>query len=82
MQEMGWSGKNDSDLLTFASQHGFDYLITIDKNLRHQQNLNRFAISLIVLMAVNNRYPTLKSLAELANQTLLDGVTSKWTEVH
>ena len=58
--EMDWLGKRNGELLGLMTLHGFDALITIDKNLRYQQNLDRFPIRLFVLDAANNRLDTLE----------------------
>lgn len=39
VQETGWSGKQNGELLDLA-EAGFDVLITLDTNLRYQQNLS------------------------------------------
>jgi len=80
-QEMGWAGLSDRVLLTAASEAGFDYLLTIDKNLRHQQNLNRFSIRVVVLMAVNNRRDTLRQLAVKAVGIVRDGFDGRVIEI-
>jgi hypothetical protein len=59
VQEAGWAGKKNGDLLELAEK-GFDVLITLDTNLRYQQNLAGRRIALIVVRAASNR------LAELA----------------
>ena len=41
-------------------EDGFDILITFDQNITHQQNLNKYPISLIVLKAQINTYEVLK----------------------
>lgn len=48
VQEMGWTGMKNGDLLAAASQQ-FTVLITADKNLRYQQNLKGHPLSIIVL---------------------------------
>ncbi len=40
-------------------QNGFEALITIDKNLMYQQNLNRFDIKIMILNASDNKLQTL-----------------------
>ena len=51
--EKGWSNLKNGDLLTRAEAEGFDALITTDQNIRYQQNLNRWTISVVVLMTTN-----------------------------
>jgi hypothetical protein len=36
---MGWEGASNGDLIAAAEEHGFDILVTTDKNLRYQQNM-------------------------------------------
>jgi hypothetical protein len=44
--------------------NGFELLVTIDKNLKHQQNLDKFPIRVAVLEAPNNKIETLKPYIE------------------
>ena len=46
--ELGWSGVKNGKLMTLCVENGFDLLLTIDKNLIHQQNLNKYKISIAV----------------------------------
>ena len=48
VQEMGWTGKENGELLALAAKH-FDVFITADKQLRFQQNLSNLQLSVIVL---------------------------------
>ena len=41
---------------------GFDVLLTVDQNLKHQQNMSAAGISLIVLIALKNRIQDLLPL--------------------
>ncbi len=52
--DQGWQSKENGDLLTAASPV-FDVLITADQNLQFQQNLARFDLGVIVLVAYRNR---------------------------
>ncbi len=62
VQEMGWQGKSNGDLLAKAVKNNFDVFFTIDKNLKHQQNLRNYKICIIVLDVKKN---TLKYLIRL-----------------
>jgi hypothetical protein len=48
VQEMGWAGIRNGELLTLAERQ-FDVFVTTDKNLRYQQNLagRRLAVMLL-----------------------------------
>ena len=41
VRDMGWLGKKNGELLGLAAFDGFDIFITLDKNLKNQQNLNK-----------------------------------------
>lgn len=61
VQEAGWSGKKNGELLDLAEEH-FDVLVTIDANIEYQQSLAGRQISLIVLLATSNRLVALAPL--------------------
>ncbi len=50
----GWSGKNNGDLLALADPE-FDVLMTLDKNLPYQQNLDTTRIAVLIIRARSNR---------------------------
>jgi predicted nuclease of predicted toxin-antitoxin system len=54
VQEAGWSGKENGELLALAEIE-FDVLVTIDTNLRYQQNLSGRRIAIVILLAHSNR---------------------------
>ena len=60
--EMGWSGKKNGELLRSMSGQGFDVFITVDRSLRHQQNLQSAGVGVIVLVAASNRLADLVPL--------------------
>lgn len=60
--EMGWSSRSNGDLLTLASEQ-FEFFLTVDQNIEYQQNLDRFDIALVTLLARTNRLQDLLSLA-------------------
>jgi len=58
VQEAGWSGKQNGELLTLAESK-FDALVTLDTNLQYQQNLTGREIAIVVIRARTNRLPEL-----------------------
>jgi len=80
VREMGWSGKTNGELLGLMISSGFEGLLTIDKNLKHQQNLEQFKIKIFILDASNNKISTLEPfidkleicLSELPNQNVVE----------
>lgn len=54
VQERGWSGKKNGELLNLA-ENQFDVLVTLDTNLRYQQNLAVRRIAIVVLVVHSSR---------------------------
>lgn len=69
VQEMGWSGFKNGDLIARA-RHEFDVFLTADQNLRYQQNLSTLTMAVAVLVAKNNRIETLRPLVPELLQSL------------
>jgi len=59
VSEMNWQGKKNGELLGLMIINGFEALLTIDQNLQHQQNIEKFPLKLIIFKAVNNKLDTL-----------------------
>jgi predicted nuclease of predicted toxin-antitoxin system len=59
VQEMGWSGKRNGDLLGLAEGR-FDVLVTVDTNLAYQQNLAARKIGVLLLRARSNKMEDLQ----------------------
>lgn len=69
VQKMGWSSLKNGDLLERASGR-FDALMTADRNIEHQQNLERFNVAVVVLVARNNRIESLRPLVPAVEKLL------------
>lgn len=61
VREMGWSGLRNGELLARAAAQ-FDVVVTADRNIEHQQNLNTLPVSVTVLVARSNRIEQLRPL--------------------
>ncbi len=85
VRDMGWLGKKNGELLRLILSYtemprgmslqvkGFTYFITVDKNLRHQQNLEGISITIFLLQAANNRRETLQTLMQKVKVKIEDG---------
>ncbi len=62
VQDMGWLGKENGELLRLAVTENFDVFITIDKKLRDQINLKNYSLSIIVLDTYRSTLANLKPL--------------------
>ncbi|MEM9540798.1 MAG: DUF5615 family PIN-like protein [Cyanobacteria bacterium P01_E01_bin.42] len=79
--EMGWSGKKNGELLQLMVQESFTILLTADRNLRYQQNLQQAGIAVIILVASSNRLPDLISLIPETREVLNRIVAGEAIEV-
>ena len=61
VQEAGWSGKQNGELLGLA-ETAYDVLVTVDTNLSYQQNLAGRRIAIVVLQSSSNRLEDLRQL--------------------
>lgn len=67
--EMGWAGKKNGELLRLVARE-FDVLLTNDQNLEYQQNLKKFNLAFVVLVAETNDILDLEPLMPDANEAL------------
>ena len=59
VNDMKWNTKKNGELLELMIEYKFQILVTLDKNLRHQQNLKKFAITVICLRSSDSKLETL-----------------------
>jgi len=59
VQEAGWSGKENGELLADADGR-FDALVTVDQNIYYQQNLTERKIAVVIIRASSNRLEDLE----------------------
>jgi predicted nuclease of predicted toxin-antitoxin system len=67
--EAGWASKKNGELLRLAATN-FDVLLTNDQNMEHQQNLKKFDLAFVVLVAPTNDIADLQPLMSAANEVL------------
>lgn len=68
--EAGWAGTQNGELLRLAEQE-FDVLVTNDQNIEHQQEISRFDLAFVVLVASTNDIVDLLPLMSDLNRILL-----------
>jgi hypothetical protein len=51
---MGWAGVENGELLRLAAAAGFDALVTNDRGLEYQQNLDELPLAVVVVLAAAN----------------------------
>jgi hypothetical protein len=60
VSERGWSGIKNGKLMRLCIEHQIDILLTIDKNLIHQQNISSLSITIVVLNTPSSKSESIK----------------------
>ncbi len=81
VKDMNWLGKKNGELLGLAAFNGFDLFITLDKNLKNQQNLNKFILKFILLLAPDNKHQTLQQYIDKVKTLLKSNNIPKFSEI-
>jgi len=81
VRDMDWLGKKNGELLGLAVFHGFNILITLDKNLKFQQSIHKFELKFIILISVDNKHQTLQPYIEKVKLLLNNGDIPKISEI-
>ena len=55
VRELGLSGIKNGRLMSYCVENEFDILLTIDKNLMHQQNLDKYPVTIVVLNCLTSK---------------------------
>ena len=80
-KEMGWERLTNGQLLSQAERE-FDFMLTVDRNIRHQQNLAGRQIAIVVLVAANNTRAALTPLIPEVERLLPNVQAGQVHEVH
>ena len=67
---MGWNIKNN-----------FDIFVTVDRNLKYQQNLKKFPICIILLKVINNQHKTIQPLIKKIKDILKTDFKNELIEI-
>ncbi len=55
VREMHWSGIKNGKLIALCREHGFDVLLTIDKNFKYQQNIDKYPVTIVILNSFTSK---------------------------
>lgn len=66
---MGWAAKKNGELLKLVESE-FEVFITVDRNLRRQQNLASSPLKFVVIVAPSNQYDSLAPLIPRAEEAV------------
>ena len=78
---MNWLGKKNGELLGLAIFNRFEIFITLDKNLKNQQNLSKIEIKIILLLSKDNKHQTLQPYIEKIKKLLEINDLPKFNEI-
>ena len=66
VQQQGWAGQKNGELLKLAAAAGFEIFLTSDQNLEFQQNLHASRLFIVVFVAASNAIEDLLPLVPAA----------------
>lgn len=69
VEQAGFKGLKNGKLIA-AAAGTYQVLITVDKNIEHQQNRNDLPIAILILSVRTNRFDSLTPLVPKANEAL------------
>ncbi len=67
--EMGWSGLKNGKLLGEIARE-FDVFLTIDQNIRHQQNLSKLSFAILFVSVPNNMMDSYRPLSDSISRAI------------
>lgn len=70
VRDKGWNGLKNGELLQQLIDNKFDALLTFDKNLQHQQNFQKYTITVFALSAELNSYEKMSELTPRVKEYL------------
>ena len=71
VHDLGWAEKKNGELIRAMLDTDIQILLTADKNLQNQQNLNKYPIKLVLIRTIDNRLKTLIPFVPLIQQTIM-----------
>ena len=80
-QSRGWDTLSNGELLNAAEQAGFDVLLTTDRRIRYQQNLNVRRIALVVLTG-STRWSRVREHADRVSAAVAAATPGSYSEVN
>ncbi len=70
--DLGWQSKKNGELLSAMGEEGLTYLLTADRNLQFQQNLEKYSVIVVVLIVFDTRLKQLIPHIETIETAILN----------
>jgi len=81
VNDKGWNTLENGELINAMQADGFDFLLTSDKNLQYQQNLEKYSMGFIILNVRDNNYETILPLVpEIKKENIIGIEAPLWSE--
>lgn len=74
INDKGWNGKTNGELLQLLLVEKFHALLTFDKNLQYQQNFRKYSIAVLVLNTSDNTYLVVKEVVPKIKERITIGL--------
>jgi len=71
-KDVGWQDLENGRLLAAAADDGFEVVVTIDKKMRSQQNLDELPVTVFEIDSPDSRLPEIRRLAPFVLAALPD----------
>ncbi len=72
VNELQWNGTRNGKLMAKCVEHGFDLLITIDKNLSFQNNVSKFDLIILIMDSPSSKIEYLKKFIPQIKKSIPD----------
>jgi predicted nuclease of predicted toxin-antitoxin system len=82
VQQQGWAGSGNGELLRIAAADKFEVFVTADQNLQFQQNLAGSPLIVVVLIAQSNKLEDLLPLVPSLLHAIRDARPGEIRRVH
>ncbi len=76
LRDIEWMGKKNGELIKLMQTNGFNVLLTNDKNMYYQQNMNELRIAILNINTKTNRYTDILEKISLIKDKLNEIETS------
>lgn len=81
-KDVGWERLENGVLIAAVAEAGYDVLMTIDKKIRNQQNLNELPVTVFEIDSPDSRLPEITRLAPFILEALPDAARFRFLSVN
>jgi len=82
VNDLKWNSKKNGELLMLMVENNFDVFVTLDKNLKYQQNLDKFAVNILCIRVADSKPETFLPLISKMKEYFLTEQKAKYFEIN